>query len=304
MSSPLFASDNRLLPAVVTPLTPTRQLDAASAERLVERLLRAGVGGFYVTGSTGEGIYLDPALRRQMAELVVGLSRGRATVIVHVGAIQGSLAFELAEHAGRIGADAVASIPPFAGGYSWDEVYAYYRELAGASRVPVVAYHIPGLTGHQFSAQQLGQFLAIPNVAGLKFTDLNLYTMERLSCRMAPGQVLYNGMDEILSLGMQVGAHGGIGTTYNFLPEQFVQIYRACCAGRFADAVQVQHRVNEALERWHRFPWLAATKQILYWQGAIDHPTCALPRAGLNAAQQQELRDSLADTVLGPTLVR
>lgn len=304
MSAALFASENLLLPAMVTPLTPTRDLDLSSAERLVERLLSAGVGGFYVTGSTGEGIYLDPTLRREMAELVIGLTRGRATVIVHVGAIQGSLAFDLAEHAGRIGADAVASIPPFAGGYCWEEVYAYYDELAQLSYVPVVAYHIPGLTGHQFSAEQLGQLLAIPNVAGLKFTDLNLYTMERLSRRMAPGQVLYNGMDEILSLGMQVGAHGGIGTTYNFLAQHFVQIYRACRAGRFADAVQVQHQVNDALERWHRFPWLPATKQILYWQGIIDHPTCALPRAGLDDAQVRELRESLTDTVLGPTLVR
>ena len=50
------------------------------------------------------------------------------------GAIQSSMAIELAEHASRAGADAVSSIPPFAGGYSWAEVRSFYTELAGASR--------------------------------------------------------------------------------------------------------------------------------------------------------------------------
>ena len=60
-----------------------------------------------------------------------------------------SLAFgsKLAAHAGQVGADAISSIPPFAGGYSWDEVRAFYAELARQSPLPVVAYYIPGLTG-------------------------------------------------------------------------------------------------------------------------------------------------------------
>lgn len=304
MPATLLASENRLLPALVTPLTPARELDVASAERLIERLLKAGVGGFYVTGSTGEGIYLDAALRKRMAEVAVKASGGRGTVIVHVGAIQASLAIELAEHAGRAGADAVASIPPFVGGNSWEEVHAFYTELARRSPVPVVAYHIPGLTGHQFTAEQLGELLAIPNVAGLKFTDFNLYTLERLSRRLAVGQVLYNGMDEVLSLGMQVGAHGGIGTTYNFLPELYVQIYRHARGGNFVEALKVQQQANDVLEPWHRFQWLAAAKQILYWQGAIDHPTCALPRAELTAAEQRRLRELLAGTAVAASLVR
>src|SRR5262245_31252443 len=119
MPNSLLAAETRILPALVTPLTPQGRLDVKSAERLIDHLYTRGVGGLYVTGSTGEGIYLDFELRKQLVELAVSLSRGRGTVIVHVGAIQGAAAYELAEHAGRAGADAVSSIPPFAGGYSW-----------------------------------------------------------------------------------------------------------------------------------------------------------------------------------------
>ena len=54
----------------------------------MEHLYRKGVGGLYVTGSTGEGIYLDFEIRQQIVEIAVRLSKGRGNVIVHVGAVQ------------------------------------------------------------------------------------------------------------------------------------------------------------------------------------------------------------------------
>jgi N-acetylneuraminate lyase len=304
MPNPLLAADNRILPALVTPLLPDGRLDEPSAERLIDHLYATGVGGLYVTGSTGEGIYLDFAIRRRIVELAVNCSKGRGQVIVHVGAIQAAAAFDLAEHAGRAGADAVSSIPPFAGGYSWEEVHAFYAELGRQSPLPVVAYYIPGLTGQQHSIVHLASLLSLPNVAGFKYTSPDFYGMQRLLARFGPEQVLYNGQDEALALGLQVGAHGGIGTTYNFMPELIMQIYRHCRAGRCAEAVATQKLANEIIEPLLMSHGVAATKQILVWQGLIDHPTCAFPRAALTEAQQRQLRELLATTAIAGSLVR
>src|SRR5205823_4902116 len=99
----------------------------------------------------------------------------------------------------------------------WSEVRTFYVDLARVSKLPVVAYYIPSLTG-QRSLEELASLLTIPNIAGYKFTDYNLYTMQRLLARFGPDQVMYNGPDEMLALGLAFGAHGGIGTTYNFMP--------------------------------------------------------------------------------------
>ncbi len=302
--NPLLKTDNRILPALVTPLTPDGSLDEKSAERLIDHLYAKGVGGLYVTGSTGEGIYLDFEIRRRIVEIAVSRSKGHGQVIVHVGAIQASKTFELAQHAGRVGADAVSSIPPFAGGYSWDEVKSFYTQLASESPLPVVAYFIPSLTGQQHSFVQLAQLLALPNVAGFKYTAPDFYVMQRLLTRFSPDQILYNGQDEALALGLQVGAHGGIGTTYNFMPELIMQVYRHCQAGQFAEAVAAQKRANDIIEPLLMSQGLAASKQILYWQGLIDHVNCAFPRAALTEAQQKQLRDLLSTTAIAETLVR
>jgi hypothetical protein len=52
------------------------------------------------------------------------------------------------------------------------------------------------------------------------------------------------------------------------------------------------------------FHGLAASKQILVWQGLIDHPTCAFPRAVLTEQQQRQLHDLLSTTAIASTLVR
>ena len=304
MSNPLLSATNRILPALITPLTPSGDLDVASTERLVDHLYKSGVGGLYVTGSTGEGIYLDFEIRQQLVEISVRLSKGRGNVIVHVGAIQAAKAIELAQHAARAGADAVSSIPPFAGGYSWPETLAFYSELAQRSPLPVIAYYIPGLTGQQRTIDELASLLKISNIAGYKFTEYNLYTMQRLLARFGPDQIMYNGPDEMLALGLQFGAHGGIGTTYNFMPRLIVQIEDHCRAGRYADAVAVQKRANEIIEPLLLSHGLAASKQILVWQGLIEHPHCAHPRALLSQAQKAELRRRLSTTAIADSLIK
>ncbi len=302
MPNALLNDENRILPALVTPLTAEGELDTASLEKLIAHLYDSGVGGLYVGGSTGEGVYLDFPLRRKLTELCVRHSQGRGRVVVHVGAIQARQAIELARHAGDAGADAVSSIPPCFGGYSFAEALEFYRRLASESPAPVVAYYIPGLTGSSFSLDELQQILELPNVAGLKFTDHNFYVMQRLRMRMRDDQIIYNGPDEMLSLGLSMGANGGIGTTYNVMPKQMVAIAGHVAAGEFAEALAVQRQVNEAIEVLLRYGGLRSTKQVLAWQGLIDTPTCAFPRAAHTPQELDGLRRRLAETILGPAI--
>jgi N-acetylneuraminate lyase len=304
MPNALLASTNRIIPALVTPLTPSGELDVKSTERLIDHLYQTGVGGLYITGSTGEGIYLDFGIRKRIAEIAVSRSKGRGNVIVHVGAIQSAMAIELANHAAKIGADAISSIPPFAGGYSWAEVHSFYSDMARASKLPVIAYYIPGLTGQQRSIEELVSLLSVPNIAGYKFTEFNLYTMQRLLTRFGPEQIMYNGPDEMLAFGLQFGAHGGIGTTYNVIPELIVKIAQRTREGRFAEAVATQIKANEVIEPLIAAHGVASTKQILVWQGLIDHPHCAAPRALLSEEQKSALRRRLEATSIASTLVR
>ena len=62
------ASFHGIFPAIVTPLDDARQVDTANLEKLLSRLVQAGVHGVYAAGSTGEGMRMTLPARKGLIE--------------------------------------------------------------------------------------------------------------------------------------------------------------------------------------------------------------------------------------------
>lgn len=99
-------------PALLTPTAPDGGVNVAMLREITEYMVGKGVGGIYLCGSTGEGVFMSVPERRQVTEAVMAQVAGRVPVIVHVGAVATRHAVALAEHARDAGADGVASILP------------------------------------------------------------------------------------------------------------------------------------------------------------------------------------------------
>jgi len=277
-----------ILPALVTPLLPDGGVNIAALEKLLERVYTAGVDGVYLCGSTGEGTLLEAAERRRIVEAAVRNSPRGKQVIVHVGAWSLDVAECLARHAESVHASAVSSIRP--AGVNYADMLAWYRTLGSASSLPLLAYYFPDSTGERLNVDQLTEICQLPGVAGLKYTDYDLYT---LSLLVRAGYPVFNGRDEVLAAGLLMGACGGIGSIYNLVPELFVEVRNLTAAGDWKAARAVQDRINDLIRALLRFPFLPSLKQILTWEG-IDCGDVVRPRAGLTPSQQSELRASLA----------
>jgi N-acetylneuraminate lyase len=278
-----------ILPAAVTPLDENGKFLPAALERLLARLYGAGVHGVYLCGSTGEGMLQPPEQRQAIVETAMACTPRDRTVMVHVGAASLQEALALSAHAARAGAHAISSLPPTSAQFSFADLRRYYEALAGGSDLPLVVYYFPDVAPAIDTAEQLEALCDLPNVIGVKFTDFDLFRMANLA---RPGRVLFNGRDEVLAAGLLMGAGGGIGTFYNLLPELFVDIYDAAAAGRWEEARAAQRRVNTVIRIALAFPLFPAVKQMLAWSG-LDCGLCLPPRAGLDAAQQDRLREAL-----------
>ena len=281
-----------ILPALVTPLTPGQTLHVTALEQLLERVYSAGADGVYVCGSTGEGLVLPADMRRNIVEIAVRNSPRGKQVIVHAGAWSFAEAQSLARHAARAGAAAISSLPP--AGASYPEILAHYRDLAASTDLPFLAYYFPAAGSGPLSYDQLAGICAIPGVAGLKFTDFDLYI---LSLLVREGNVVFNGRDEVLSAGLLMGAHGGIGSIYNLIPGWFVELYGHARARRWVEARQVQDRINDLIRVLLSFPFLPALKRALSWEG-IECGDALRPRIGLTAEQESRLRTALEGVLL------
>jgi N-acetylneuraminate lyase len=285
MSTPLLQG---ILPAVVTPFDTRECFAPEPFAALLETIYAAQVDGVYVCGGTGEGLLQTVDQRKLVAEAAVRLSPPGKQVIVHVGSHRTADAVELAEHAARAGATAISALPP-TGSYSFAEVRAYYQAIAAASSVPLLVYFFPGSYPGVHTLAQVLDLCTIPNVAGLKYTDHDLYRMRLIK---QSGVTLFNGYDEVLTPGLLMGADGGIGTFYNVLPELFVEVYRLARGGHWEAARGVQDAINTVIRIAVQFPCFPAVKQMLRWRG-IDCGECIHPRGGLTPAQSAELRNQL-----------
>jgi N-acetylneuraminate lyase len=207
-------------------------------------------------------------------------------LLVHVGAARVEDAIRLAVHAAKAGAHAVSSLPPQAG---FAEVRDYYQRLAQDSPLPLILYYFPEVCPGAFQrAEELEEICALPNVSGVKFTDFNLFLLQRLS-RL--GKVVYNGRDEVLAAGFLMGAQGGIGSTYNLVPEIYVALYRHTLRGEWEKARQLQQTLNQLIATLVKYPFLPALKAALGSAGFECGPTLNGERFQSEAQQQQFLSE-------------
>lgn len=278
-----------IIPALITPFDAEGRFSESAGERLLDRLYRAGVGGIYVGGTTGEGMLQTVEERKLATEFALRFSPAGSQVIVHVGAACLDEAIELARHAARSGAAAISSLPP-AGPFSFEDIKSYYRLLAAATDLPFLVYHMPAGGSSVNTLAQILELCAIPGVVGLKFTDHDMYKLSELK---RSGARVFNGYDEVLCAGLLMGADGGIGSFYNVAPGLFLRVWEEAREGRWEEARQAQFRVNELITLTLRFPLFGALKAILGWSG-IDCGQVRGPRRGLTPEELKQLRSMIA----------
>lgn len=281
-----------IFPALVTPYTEAGDLHEESLRRLVSRCLDLGVRGFYVGGSTGEAFMLAADERRRILEIVADENGGRGTLIAHVGHISTDKSIDLAHHAKRIGVDAVSSIPPFYYSFSIDEVIGHYLSIVEEADVPMILYNFPAYSGFTLTPDLIVQLRGRDErIIGLKHTSMNLFDLEQV-LRMDDRFIVLSGHDEVFLAAIAMGAHGAIGSTYNIMPELYLEMMELAGRGELAAARQAQQRVNSFIRLMASGTGIPQVKAALELLG-IECNGCRRPIGRLSADARKEIEQTL-----------
>ena len=284
-----------IMPALMTAFDENG-IDTDRVGRLVRRQASDGVHGFYVGGSSGEMVLCSTDERKKTLETVME-NKGDLAVIAHVGCLSTKDTIELSKHAKSCGADAVSSVTPLYYKYSFAEVKNFYRRIAEASELPVIIYNIPGLTGAAYGYDQLCELLEIEGVEGMKFTSSDFFLLNRL-VNSYQDKVFYNGSDEMLLSGLSAGAQGGIGTSYNFMPDLMVKIYSLARENKMDEARAVQSVANKAIATVLRNGVLPACKHLISLYG-VPYGECREPFMPLDDEAKNDLYENAWSVVEG-----
>lgn len=275
-------TDN-ISPAMATPINPeTGEVQIDVIPQLVDFLITRGVGGLFVGGTTGEGVFLNSDQRRKLHEISVSAAGGRVPVMVHAGALQTETAVELARHAASIGADAIAAITPIFYGIHDDALVAYYQAIAGAApEMPLFAYEMPHMAVNGISPELARRmFMEIPSLAGLKSSNRDAQVIRGLLDVIPDGRILLAGNESIALGSLALGANGMISGLATAVPEPLVAMMNAFVAGDIVEARRQQQLINHLLEAIPAGARIGSLKAILEARGIpIGPPVLPLPEA-------------------------
>lgn len=277
-----------IMPALITPVNEDGTIREAAARKLIGDLSQTGITGFYILGSTGEGVATDRDTRMEFAELVRDARPDGMKIINHIGASDLSTVKKLARHARKCGMDAISSVPPFFFSYDEQGVIDYYRAMSDESEgLPLIIYAAP-MAGPLLPVSTIEKMLDIPGFIGMKFTNPNYYLMSRYKNIDGGNINIFNGPDETCALGLLMGADGAIGSTYNIMPRTFVGIYNAVQAGDMATAMKLQHKADDLIEALLHYSVVEAVKVALTVKGYdVGEATYPLPR--MSESDKQKL---------------
>ena len=283
-----------IMPALVSPVDSDGKVRRDALKKLIDWHIKNGVSGFYLCGSTGEGLLLRPDQRMKMLEETLDAVGGRVPVIDHIGDVSLKSTIDLARHAEKAGAAAISSIPPIYFAYSDDDVFNYYKALSSSCSLPLLMYGYPGVK--TLPRELIKRLMTLDTVIGMKWTYADYYGMERVKSIDGGNINVINGPDESLVSGLAVGADAGIGTTYNVMPGLFVKLYNAFHAGKVDEARAYQKGINNVIEQLLTHNIIATTKALLCHMG-FDVGECVPPIRHLTKEENDALIASVTKFV-------
>lgn len=287
-----------LIPAVFTPLKEDGSLNLAAVPPLVEHLINDGVDAVFVGGSTGEGISMTSGERKEIARAYTEAVDGRLPVIIQVGHNSLAEARQLAAYAQEIGADAISASPPsYFRPATLDLLLRSLAEItAGAPDLPFFYYHIPRVTGVEFSMLELLQYgeSMLPTLAGIKYSVPTVYELQACVELYGDRFTMLFGSDEMLLSGLVGGAHGAVGSTYNFAAPLYNNVIAAFKAGDIEAAQRYQALSSLMVLPINNHGGQSALKPMMKLIGQDCGPN-RLPLATLGDEKIAALRADLAE---------
>ena len=119
----------------------------------------------------------------------------------------------------------------------------------------------------------------IPNFAGVKYTHLDPLDFQACVREHGDSTRLYWGCDELLVTGLALGAHGAVGSTYNFAAPLYHRLIAAHQDGDTQTCQLLQRQAAQLVEILAAHGYMAAAKATMKYLGInVGTVRCPLPK--------------------------
>lgn len=236
----------------VTPLKDDFSPDLATFEKLLDFHVRTGATAISWPHHKAESLNLTIAERKAFAEVAVKVVAKRVPVSIHVSALSVEDSFDLAQHAQKIGADAIIAITPYVWKYTPEAIYDHFLRLGRSVDLALIAYNSPSyLAGVEFTGDLTRRLLEkLPNFVAMKEASFNsekFLEIVRAAREVRPDFSLVTGVEFLLP-SVPLGGKGCYSSAGSICPNLCTELFEACVANDWPRARECQYKLSRLWE--------------------------------------------------------
>ena len=280
--------------AMITPFGADGGVNFNTFGEMIERQITAGTDMLVILGTTGEPATMTEEEKVSVMEYSVKKAKGRIKIVFGCGSNCTEHAVSAAKQAEAIGADGLLAVTPYYNKCTQNGLYAYYKSICEAVKIPVIAYNVPSRTGVNIQPATMARIAEIPNMAGIKDAGGNMsQTMETF--RSIRGKCdLYSGEDALNFPILAVGGSGVISVLSNVVPADVKKLYTLIKEGRTEEACALQDKLlplsQACFLEVNPIPAKAAMNLL-----GFDAGTPRAPLSEIEPNNKEKLRKVMAD---------
>lgn len=232
--------------AIVTPMKADGTVDYEQFGKLIEFQIENGTDAIIVCGTTGEASTLSHEEHLDTIKYCVEKVAGRIPVVAGTGSNCTETAIYLSKEAEKYGVDGLLLVSPYYNKATQNGLYAHFKAVADAVKVPILLYNVPGRTGCNILPETIVRLCRdVDNIVGVKEASGSISQVAHLAA-IADGCVdIYSGNDDQIVPLMSLGGLGVISVLSNVAPRQTHEICQKFLDG---DVVGSRKMQLEALE--------------------------------------------------------
>ena len=291
---PIPSADPIVVAPTNMPFNSDESLDLDALSRNVDKFCETALSGFVVGSYGGEEFHMGEPEKVLSIKTVVEAHGGRKFVIAGIDALSPTEAVRLSNLYAEAGADMVrVRIPPAVGKGNAAPIQDYFEQVTSKSPIPVVIIHQPKTPmGVDVTPAEVRDITSFENVFAY-IMSLNYRYECRISSFVSDDVKFWTCNGSLLMPGGMIGAVGACLLFGNWGPHIARDIIQACLDGRYAEARELQERINRI--DFLGMSWGVGVQKtglsLLGYEGTVPRK----PNLPLSDTQISEVKDALIE---------
>lgn len=212
--------------ALITPFLNNGEIDYSGLNLIMDDLIKNGVHGFIVNGTTAESPTLSEEEKFNLLQHVITHSQGKVEIYFGCGNNNTLDTMRMCKKACNYAIDGLLLVTPYYNKPSQEGLYRHYATIATNVNMPIMLYQVESRCNCVFEIDTLKRLVKdCPNIVALKYASKDMQKAKAIR-KQIPTIKMYCGDDAMLKECNDINMNGIISVVGHIALKELLTFYQ------------------------------------------------------------------------------